>query len=100
MFSVNYWGSHPDNENDDCWTGEDFDDLAAARAYFNARIDSAYCIHCTEYIELTGPDVYEVRRNPDFRAERAGRDDCDWKRECAMQSAMAFGCDGYNDYYG
>ena len=31
-FSVNLWESHPDNQNDDCSTGESFATLEEARA--------------------------------------------------------------------
>jgi len=33
-YAVNYWGSHPDLGNDDCWTGLDFATEAAAEEAF------------------------------------------------------------------
>ncbi len=35
-FSVNEWGSHPDEGNDDCWNGSDFDTLEQATVAFDA----------------------------------------------------------------
>lgn len=84
MFSVNWWGSNPDLENDDCWTGQDFPTLEEALNFYNAE-PSAYYFRCTEYIELDGPDIYQTRINPGFRPSK---DDGEWEREIRMQAAM------------
>ena len=93
-YSVNYYGSHPDLDNDDCFYGYDFDTLGAALAKFQELPHDA----SVEYIELDGAEGPNgdnlIRRNPSFRRSR---DDGEWAREHAMQAGMAFGCDGYND---
>lgn len=90
-YSVNEWGSHPDEGNDDCWRGDDFATLDEARAAF-AKYPAD---PSTLFVELDGPDVNEVRRVADRRA--ALRTDTEWQREVATQAGMALGCDGYND---
>ena len=103
-FNVNLWGSDPALENDDCWTGEEFDTLAEAQAYFADPFKDAdarfvrYHRHCTEYFELDGPGVYLVRRNPDFRPDNGKQDD--WAQESRMLAGMAFGIVGLNDWGG
>jgi hypothetical protein len=101
-FSVLLFGSHPDLDNDDCWTGEEFATLEEAQACLAnpwATFNEAYHSSCTAFFVLDGvglPDLV-VRKNPDFRPRRA---DDEWKREAAMQAGMAFGCQGYNDEMG
>ena len=87
-FSVNLWGSHPDQENDDCWTGDEFATEAEARACFADPwgVGGLCSKASTEYIELDGPGVYEIRRNPGFVPSN-GRDDL-WANERRMQAAM------------
>jgi hypothetical protein len=103
---VNYWGSHPDAGNDDCWTGHDFATLAEAEAKFSEppTFTDGKPVLGTAYIELDGPGVHKVRKNPDFdaraAAREAARDEAEWRRERAMQAGMAFGVDGYNDEMG
>jgi len=110
-YSINLWCSHPDEGNDDCNVGYDFDIEAEALAcyanpaeYFR-RVDLA----SAGWIEMTldcGPssnggrliDQVCIRKNPDHRPTRD--DDDAWRREAAMQAGMAFGCDGYNDVMG
>ena len=92
MYSVNHWGSHPDSNNDDCWSGEDFDTLEAAKEYFAKSADSD-----TMYIELDGHDIYKVRKNPAYKPKP--RHDYE-RREAAIQAGMAFGCEGYNEVMG
>jgi hypothetical protein len=101
-FSVLYWGSHPDLDNDDCWTGEDFDTLEEAMACFLADPPD-HTLRDTQYIELDGHVDAKgnnlIRLNPHFRSSR--KDDfADWKQEAAHQAGMAFGPDGYNDEMG
>lgn len=115
-YSVNLWGSHPDAGNDDCWTGDEFATLDEALACYRALSGSIGNFvlaeqldkvtgHDWEYVEIDGPDVHDVSRNPDqarqrrHRRERT-RGDREWQREIAHQAGMAFGCDGYNDAMG
>ena len=105
-YIVNYWGSHPEAGNDDCWTGEDYATLAEA--------ETAYACEgpCYPdgtpigwaYVEIVGPGVDKVRHNPSHDAARDRREvaayDRAWRREQAYQAGMAFGCDGYNDAMG
>lgn len=46
-YSIDIWGSDPDEDNDDCWTGVDFDTLESAQEVFEAmkRGDWAYGGH-------------------------------------------------------
>jgi hypothetical protein len=133
-YRVNFWGSHPDKENDDCWFGESYATLAEARAAFESdpyalllswraahieRMLTEVTAHGgehaanhlreilmaeiaaelanTAYLEIDGPDVNEVRANPDFEPRKRARDDRDWQREQAMEEGMLHGIDAYND---
>jgi len=107
MFSVTFWGSHPDEGNDDCWTGEDFEDEHLARIAFQAPTFTSYApAHTVAYIVLDGDsmDEPEVKTNPAYDAARCERenaaDNAAWYGEIAMQAGMAFGCEGYNDAMG
>lgn len=94
-FSVLFWGSHPDADNDDCWTGQDFVSLEEARECFNAKVTEG----STAYVELEGPDGrLDLRENPDY--EPSEDDDSDWRREIAMEAGMMGGCDAYNEVMG
>ena len=85
-YSINFWGSHPDDDNDDCWMGEDYATLAEAIKAFNMepvdlvlgwvkeRLDKApdtisrgliiesvvSDVRSSAYIEINGPDIHEV----------------------------------------
>lgn len=105
-YSVLLFGSHPDSDNDDCWTGADFDTLEEARACFDnpwntfEKSAPGYYFSDTAYIVLeSATEQLAIRKNPGFKPRRR-RDDGEWKREAAMQAGMAFGCDGYNDEMG
>jgi len=101
--SVNHWGSHPDLDNDDCYTGDEFDTIAdAIKFYMECPSDSD-----VEYIEIDLPDetlkMYNIercRKNPKFRPHKKDDDDDDWKREIAMQAGMEMGIHAYNDHMG
>lgn len=95
-FSVNHWGSHPDLNNDDCFTGEDFETLTLAEAALTHGSKD----YSVRYLELDGPNVHRVVENPNYNARACKRDDSEWRNERAMQAGMAFGCDGYNDEMG
>lgn len=99
-FQVLQWCSHPDEDNDDCSTGSDHETLAEAEAAF-AKPARDYTI---AWIELTGPGVVRLRRNPSHDAKRCAREsaaaDREWQRERAMQAGMGLGVDAYNDEMG
>ena len=101
-YSVNYWGSHPDRGNDDCYTGADFDTLRDALiTYWNpaSQFSDVMTLTDCEYIELTGPDgMHDIRRNPEFAAPAVDLDD--WQREIAREEGMLQGVDAYNDHMG
>lgn len=103
VYAVEQWGSHPDDGNDDCWTGEEFSNLEAARAYF----DGPFSDRDTRFIALVRLEGDEdvrtaehlaVRKNPNGR-KRKRRDDSDveWRREMAMEAGMLHGVEAYND---
>ena len=109
LYMVLYLGSHPDSDNDDCWYGFDFDSKEEAIKAFLAPVEDR--THCpardVAYVEIDGLEdselaqlkINRVRANPTFKKSSRSDDD-DWKREAAQQAGMAFGCEGYNDYYG
>jgi len=97
VYTVSFWGSHPDEENDDCWTGEDFTSLDEAMAAFRAECQDRD-VAC---VMIDGPDLNIIRHNPGHRPRRRDADSYDLERsERALQAGMAFGCDGYNDEMG
>lgn len=110
-FSVALFLSHPDNENDDCVTGVDFDTLAEAEQCIADII--AYDAHCiskhphfnmpyfrdTPFIMLDGPGVHRTIERHGI-AKRAKREDSLDRSEIAMQAGMAGGCDAYNEAMG
>lgn len=108
-YSVNVWGSHPDDGNDDCWNGDDFASLAEAEAEFAKDPD---CDSHDQYVELA-VGTRDGRRMVDVESLKvrkvAGRkgsyigdtsDDDEWRREQAMQAGMGMGVDAYNDMMG
>jgi len=100
-YSVNLWGSDPQEGNDDCNTGGDYATREEALAVYNnpwSDFNPTFSA-CTAYIEIDGPDVYDSRPNPDYAGPTCD-DDSDWIEEMARQNGMAFGCQGYNDTYG
>lgn len=112
-WSVNLWGSHPEAENDDCWTGDDYATEGEARAVYEAADPVAamaaslpepkrpefiaYHSRDTVFVEIDGPTSNEVRR---LRADRRRFDDREWSREIATQAGMMGGCDAYNGAMG
>lgn len=103
--SVLFWGSHPDKDNDDCWTGRDFYSKEDAIAFYKRALDSKWCCNSTEYVEIDLSDedlkaagIQRLTKNPKFKPSKD--DDSDWKRESAMQAGMAFGCIAFNDVMG
>ncbi len=118
-YTVNLWGSHPDEDNDDCWTGSDFDTLEEARLGFDdpekygrdrelkgwIKTVCDETVYETVYIELSGPDVYEVRvfrskSSSSTKSNSARGEDDDWRREQAIELGMCLGIDAYNDAMG
>jgi len=111
MYSVNLWGSHPDEDNDDCWTGSDFDTREEALdCYANPASHFRPCdLRSVTHIELArgtrdnnvdGVVTDKVRRLP--KAKRAKRvdDDREWQHEFANQAGMGLGVAAYNDAMG
>lgn len=104
-YAVNWWGSHPDAGNDDCWTGSDYETLEAAREAFMSKPGARHTPqHIIAYVELDGPGVHELRQNPDFDARRMAREEAAearaWRHEIAMEAGMLSGCDAYNEAMG
>jgi hypothetical protein len=98
-YSVCEWGSHPDEGNDDCWTGADFDTLEEAEAMFAAEPHDA----STAFVELNGPDVYRIREIPGVAARNRREAEADrraWQHEMAVEAGMLHGIDAYNDEMG
>lgn len=100
-FTVNQWCSHPDDGNDDCQTGEDFETLELAEKAY----DDLVAEYCVAFIELKGPDgLRRVRANTAFDANRVARerarDDAAWRHEQAMEAGMLHGVEAYNEAMG
>jgi hypothetical protein len=100
-FAVNLWCSHPDEKNDDCQSGDEFDTLEEAEKAYAAPVTDPHAA----FVELTGPDSYRrVRRNPAYDAKavarKRARDDAEWRNERAMQAGMALGVEAYNEEMG
>lgn len=74
MYSVNFYGSHPDLNNDDCWTGVDFELQSDARKFYSNPWQDAkfaqYFKAGTAYIELDGPDINIHYPNPGYKPAR------------------------------
>jgi len=113
VFEVNFWGSHPDAGNDDCWIAVDVRSLDEARAFVKNPTFPSYVGHPSgtaffEIVDANGnpaDDVrIEVHPNPLFNAAKRDAkrraDDMMDRSEFSMQNGMAFGCDGYNDAEG
>ena len=78
----------PDEDLDACVDSKEFSNEKEALEKFNASVSDNEITH----IELDGPGIYKIRKNPDYAPEI--------DTEGAMQAGMAFGCQGYNDYMG
>jgi len=104
VYSVELWGSHPDDDNDDCWEGEDFESLAQAQACLEnpwATFDAGYsCPRSVAFFVLDGPGVHQVRANPLFKKSSKRDDDDLWRQEIAHQAGMGLGIDAYNEAMG
>lgn len=100
-YSVLFFGSHPDSDNDDCVMGEDFDTLAdAERFYANPtgnEVFRQYLMTSTAFIMLDGPDVHRVKANPSYSPSR---DRDEWQHEMAREAGMLHGVGASNDVYG
>lgn len=102
-FSVLHWASHPDEDNDDCTEGEDFETAEAAIAYF--KKDAGVYVR---YIEIDGLEEYQLtlhgierlRPNPNWSPIQQRLDGGEWQREQAMQAGMGGGCEAYNEAMG
>ena len=106
-YSVCEWGSHPDEDNDDCWCGSDLASEAEAReelARVLAREEKLRGNGGTAYVVLDGPGVHQVvavrayhtKRAKRRRAAQAFAD----RAERAMQAGMGLGAQAYNDAMG
>lgn len=95
MWEVNQWGSHPDEGNDDCWCGDDFDTETEARE--SLKHDLAQQGEDDEWLELVGPGVREVYHQKGWRNGPAQRETC---TEHAMLQGMSHGVDAYNEAIG
>ena len=107
-FSLDLWGSHPTEENDDHYLEETYLTVGEAMADYQKLVKAmkqgdervfGVALNNIQYVILTGPGVEVETVNPTFVPETSGSDD-GWREEIAMQNGMAFGCDGYNDAMG
>lgn len=112
--AVNLWGSHPEANNDDLWTGVAFASREAALAAiesgsfpFPAHSPS----HIVAFFEIIIEDENEAtveslstHENPAHKSPAARRqrrsDDSAERSEFQMQQAMGHGVQGWNDFEG
>lgn len=97
-YSITLFGSHPNCDNDDAFTGADFDTRAEVLAAFHSlwsHFNKEYYCSDTAFIAVDGPDICKLEPNPEFKPRKASDDD--WTREQAMQAGMGLGIDAYND---
>ncbi len=106
MYTVNIWGSKP-GTNDDCWTGGDFADLAAARAaYADPSSMSTYIRNTIAgatgevWVEIDGPDVHMERRLRKANARAQARERAADRLELATEAGMGLGVVAYNEAMG
>ena len=95
MWAVNQWGSHPDEDNDDCWCGDDFDTEEEARASLVS--DFAQQGEDDEWLDLGGPGVREVYHQKGWRKGPPQEETC---TEWAMLQGMSHGVEAYNEAIG
>lgn len=114
-YSVLYWRTHPDEDNDDCETGDTFATKEEALAVYNDHRADYYPAGSTyagqakgNYIEIDGPDINEVRMRDGFdraaydrqAAREKAADDRAWRREQAMEAGMGLGIEAFNEAMG
>ena len=108
-YSVLYWGSHPDLNNDDCISGSDFTAPEDAIAAFKAepsQVLSWMADTAPSHVELDGFEdseladlgIERVRVNPIH--VKSEDDDNEARRERAMQAGMGLGIQAYNEEMG
>lgn len=102
-YTVNLWGSYPDEGNDDCHEGQEFATREEAMAVFInpwSIFNRAHYEACTAVFEIEGPDVYKTRENPEYAPSDDDAFNDEWRREIAMEAGMCMGIDAYNDAMG
>lgn len=120
-YTVLLWSVDPDVDGNDPDMGEDFATREEALACYRALVMFPTTGHAERspasaemasnyrgvwsHVMIDGPDAHEVTAQPDRRALKRYRrelaiDDESARYEHAMQTGMAFGCDGYNDAMG
>lgn len=97
MYTVNLYGSNPSLENDDCWTGEQFETKGEAlAAYLNARETfESHTLNEGEWIEVDGPDIHLERplSKGEWHCSRKQNrlDDSLWASESMWEHRMLHG---------
>lgn len=105
-YTINFWGSHPDRENDDLYCSEKFDSLDTAQQKFDQTIMN----NSVEYVELIKTQCIliddekalwverlDIRENQDFVNSNEICYDEEHNNEYAIEDTMLYGYDGWND---
>lgn len=99
-YKVDIYGSDPMLENDDCWTGKEFEGYDQALHCFEFPEEHFKSLSSCTFIMLESPTgLYSQRRiAPDPKTEEGV--DKEWQRELAREAGMLHGCGAYNDMMG
>ena len=105
-WAVNEWGSDPEAGNDDCYSGQDYEGEAVARAAFQAVVADGTTEGEEFWFSLEDPDGKVVakhclsREPVAAKKKRAEAEDASWRNEIAMEAGMLGGCSAYNEAMG
>lgn len=118
-FAVNFWGSDPALDNDDCWTGVDFATREQAEAFYADPFgvweeahrlglttwQARHLKRDTAFVQIDGPGINmakatgtRIRTGSSLDVD--GERDADLRHELAMEAGMLGGCDAYNEIMG
>lgn len=104
MYSVNAYGSNPNNKNDDCWYGVTFPTLAEAEYYYTHLPTEWDADPDVVWVQLAqgNPNVADVTtiRQMRIKTGAAPTDTDTWRHERAMEAGMLHGVNAYNDALG
>lgn len=102
-YCVEFWGSHPDENNDDCFTGKHFDNFEEALEFGRRAVEGNieyYWKSSTAAIRVVSEEneeivkVFFTANVVGFTPQKEGRD-YEWESEQRWESRMLYGEDIY-----